>query len=178
MMGIVVPETCWAYKKYNKIISGMYLVFIFQLSQWCTVQQTSNTCKISSLQSLLLSYIPQAVSINTGILSDTKYVSTIKRYNANPNTWPSIFCIWIRWQCKLVRQILLLYSWSKRREKQWNQFLENRMQCQQNQIQWHLKEAFCPTSFCDAVCSPARRWWGTQFHCITKSRVLSNIRIH
>jgi len=23
MMGIVVPETCWAYKKYNKIISGM-----------------------------------------------------------------------------------------------------------------------------------------------------------
>ena len=22
MMGIVVPETCWAYKKYNKIISG------------------------------------------------------------------------------------------------------------------------------------------------------------
>ena len=23
MMGIVVPETCWAYKKYNKIISGI-----------------------------------------------------------------------------------------------------------------------------------------------------------
>jgi len=22
MMGLVVPETCWAYKKYNKIISG------------------------------------------------------------------------------------------------------------------------------------------------------------
>jgi len=22
MMDIVVPETCWAYKKYNKIISG------------------------------------------------------------------------------------------------------------------------------------------------------------
>jgi len=21
--GIVVPETCWAYKKYNKIISGI-----------------------------------------------------------------------------------------------------------------------------------------------------------
>ena len=30
MMGIVVPETCWAYKKYNKIISGVYLVFILQ----------------------------------------------------------------------------------------------------------------------------------------------------
>jgi len=27
MMGIVMPETCWAYKKYNKIISGIYLVF-------------------------------------------------------------------------------------------------------------------------------------------------------
>jgi len=24
MMGIVMPETCWAYKKYNKIISGIY----------------------------------------------------------------------------------------------------------------------------------------------------------
>jgi len=23
MMDIVVPETCWAYKKYNKIISGL-----------------------------------------------------------------------------------------------------------------------------------------------------------
>jgi len=30
MMGIVVPETWWAYKKYNKIISGIYLVFILQ----------------------------------------------------------------------------------------------------------------------------------------------------
>ena len=26
MMGIIVPETCWAYKKYNKIISGRHLV--------------------------------------------------------------------------------------------------------------------------------------------------------
>ena len=40
MMGIVVPETCWAYKTYNKIISGMLLVFILLLSPWCTVQQT------------------------------------------------------------------------------------------------------------------------------------------
>jgi len=30
MMGIVVPETCWAYKKYNKIISSLYLVLILQ----------------------------------------------------------------------------------------------------------------------------------------------------
>ena len=30
-MGIVVPETCWAYKKYNKIISSIYLVLILQL---------------------------------------------------------------------------------------------------------------------------------------------------
>ena len=32
MMGIVVSETCWVYKKYNKIISGISLVFILQLS--------------------------------------------------------------------------------------------------------------------------------------------------
>jgi len=31
MMGIVVPETCLAYKKYNKIISGISLVFILQV---------------------------------------------------------------------------------------------------------------------------------------------------
>ena len=31
MMGIVVPETCWAYKKYIKI-SGILLVFILQLA--------------------------------------------------------------------------------------------------------------------------------------------------
>jgi len=30
MMGIVVPGTCWDYKKYNKIISGIYLAFILQ----------------------------------------------------------------------------------------------------------------------------------------------------
>jgi len=28
MMGIVVPETCWAYKKYNKTASGSLFVFI------------------------------------------------------------------------------------------------------------------------------------------------------
>ena len=27
MMGIVVPETCSVYKKYNKITSGIYLFF-------------------------------------------------------------------------------------------------------------------------------------------------------
>ena len=34
MMGTVAPETCWAYKKYNKIIIGIYLVFIFQLENF------------------------------------------------------------------------------------------------------------------------------------------------
>jgi len=34
MMGIVVPETCWAYKKYNKVTSGIYLVFILQLQHY------------------------------------------------------------------------------------------------------------------------------------------------
>jgi len=33
MMDIVVPETCWAYKEYNKVISGIYLVFTLQLIQ-------------------------------------------------------------------------------------------------------------------------------------------------
>jgi len=33
MIGIVVPETCQAYKKYNKIISCIWLVFILQLRQ-------------------------------------------------------------------------------------------------------------------------------------------------
>jgi len=33
MMGIVVLEKCWAYKKYNKIISGIYLDFILQLTK-------------------------------------------------------------------------------------------------------------------------------------------------
>jgi len=37
MMGIVVPETCSAYKKYNKIISGISLVFIVQLIQYLFV---------------------------------------------------------------------------------------------------------------------------------------------
>ena len=27
MMGTAVPETCWAYKKHNKIISDILLVF-------------------------------------------------------------------------------------------------------------------------------------------------------
>jgi len=31
MMDLVVPETCSAYKKYNKIISDIQLVFILQL---------------------------------------------------------------------------------------------------------------------------------------------------
>jgi len=29
MMGIVMLEKCWSYKKYNKISSGIYLVFLF-----------------------------------------------------------------------------------------------------------------------------------------------------
>jgi len=31
MMDIVMPETCWAYKKYNKISSCIQLVFLFFL---------------------------------------------------------------------------------------------------------------------------------------------------
>jgi len=31
MMGITVPETSWAYHKYNKTISSIYLIIILQL---------------------------------------------------------------------------------------------------------------------------------------------------
>jgi len=37
MIGIIVPETCWAHKKYNKIISGIYLVFILQLLRFLSL---------------------------------------------------------------------------------------------------------------------------------------------
>ena len=36
MIGLAVPETCWAYHKYNKTISSIYLVLILRLSFfWC-----------------------------------------------------------------------------------------------------------------------------------------------
>jgi len=53
MMGIIVTETCWAYKKYDKIISGIYLVFILQLSQWCTVKQASNSPTVTATDSIV-----------------------------------------------------------------------------------------------------------------------------
>ena len=37
MMGIVMPETCWAYKKYNKI-SGMKLIFYSSVITMTQVQ--------------------------------------------------------------------------------------------------------------------------------------------
>ena len=45
MLGIVVPETCWAYKKYNKIISGIWLVFILQCCDF--VATPAIKCQIS-----------------------------------------------------------------------------------------------------------------------------------
>jgi len=54
MMGIGVPETCWAYKKYNKIISSIYLVFVIQLSQWCKVQHTYNIFGVWQLAELTI----------------------------------------------------------------------------------------------------------------------------
>jgi len=80
MMGIVVPKTCWTYKKYNKIISGIQLVFILQLSQWCTVQQTSDSfCR----QNYVLTETQQPVTwglCSSGMLSIT-------------NMWrPQLYC--------------------------------------------------------------------------------------
>ena len=68
MMGIVVPETCWAYNKYNKVISNIYLVLILQLSQWCTVLlQTPNllTCKKEVQITNLQLHLYQFIACNT-----------------------------------------------------------------------------------------------------------------
>jgi len=55
MIGIVVPETCWAYKKYNKIITSIYLVPIFQLCG--LVFNTDNfEARISADEALKISY--------------------------------------------------------------------------------------------------------------------------
>ena len=53
MMGIVMPETCWAYKKRNKIINGSFWFFILQYtaifwllydnaSTWEGIRKTDN----------------------------------------------------------------------------------------------------------------------------------------
>ena len=38
MMDILMSETCWAHKKWNKNSNDIKLVFCFQLLQWCAVQ--------------------------------------------------------------------------------------------------------------------------------------------
>ena len=43
MVGIVVPETCWAYKKYNIIISDIWLVFYS--SKGPVLRKSSDTLK-------------------------------------------------------------------------------------------------------------------------------------
>ena len=48
MMGIVVPETYWAYKKYNKIINDIQLVLFFSYSEnhfkiWTTISASSQS---------------------------------------------------------------------------------------------------------------------------------------
>ena len=48
VMDIVVPETCWAYKKHNKIISSIQLVLILQLcGEWSLHFSGNNTQRIS-----------------------------------------------------------------------------------------------------------------------------------
>ena len=46
MMGIVMPETCSAYKKYNKIVSGIQLVSILQQSQTMFVHSACNKLNV------------------------------------------------------------------------------------------------------------------------------------
>jgi len=54
MMGIIVPETCWAYHKCNKTISNIYLVFVLPLSgRWGRV--LAKYCQwLRTWQSLIL----------------------------------------------------------------------------------------------------------------------------
>lgn len=63
-----------------------------------------------------------------------------------------------------VDQTLLLLLWSKKRDKQWNQLLENNSSVNRIKQNWHLKEAFFPISLCDAVCSISARRAGTHSH--------------
>jgi len=53
MMGIVVPETCSAYKKYNKIISDIQLVFHSSVITMMHGPINIRLCK-SSLQLVLV----------------------------------------------------------------------------------------------------------------------------
>ena len=62
MKGIAVPETCWAYRKYNKTINSIELVLILQLSQGCTVQYTSNINKLDD------GYHPERSSCRSALL--------------------------------------------------------------------------------------------------------------
>jgi len=58
MMGIVVPETCSAYKKYNKIISDINLVFLFfsyHNKIICTYDGGSPYVACTGLQSIFFS---------------------------------------------------------------------------------------------------------------------------
>ena len=84
MMGIVVPETCWAYKKHNKIISSIWLVLILQLSQWCTNQQTSMTkhiciqswsvVEIMTWEKYDLFAVPYTVCVSSHVLTNVQTV--------------------------------------------------------------------------------------------------------
>jgi len=69
-MGIVVPETCWSYKKYNKITSGIWLVFILNLSQRCTVRQMSDNISFF----IILKSRGSLVSIRTMEFNNNRYV--------------------------------------------------------------------------------------------------------
>ena len=58
MMGLVVPETCWAYKKYNKTSSGIYLIFFLFFSY-------KNHTGSNKHHIILLLWTPDMASIRT-----------------------------------------------------------------------------------------------------------------
>jgi len=62
-MGILVPETCRAYKKYNKIISGIQLVFYSSVLLHCLfLRSFSLSCVVEDAFNGALSSVDTSVS--------------------------------------------------------------------------------------------------------------------
>jgi len=89
-MGIVVPETCWAYKKYNNIISGIYsiinlddaLKYLYKPKVECLIFGDINTDYLiesnwkKQLASLLTTYnLLHTVNFATRIQNDSSNAS-------------------------------------------------------------------------------------------------------
>jgi len=109
MMGTVVPETCWASKKYNKITNGIWLVFYLQLSQWCTVRHTSDFH-----ESLELNYFLVHFAVKTSYFGETfirsNYIDITKATYIGIYTLTDIGenCFFDFWRMRTVMPLLII----------------------------------------------------------------------